>query len=457
MPPTLALFLCSIFIFYLLIRDSKNNPEASAALWVPLIWMMIIGSRMISYWFNVGKSLESPDKLLEGSPMLEGSPVDRTIFMGLIILSIIILLRRRIAWSTIVRSNVWIIVFIVYCGISVLWSEFPGVALKRYIKALGNYSMILVVLTDRNPIEAVKTMIRRSAYVLIPLSIVLYKYYPTLGRSYHVHSGKLYITGVATSKSALGVLCMICGVYFFWYFFKVLKNKGQRKIDLIINGIVFFMIVWFLVVADSATSLSCFLLGVIILWGLEIKSLKNKPKRIWIYFLIILLILFNIQYVIGFSEFLRSSLGRETTLTGRTEIWSFLLNVGTDPLFGTGYGSFWLENRLESIVEKFGWMGNEAHNGYLELYLELGIIGVFLMVGFIISSYRNIIKRLESNYEYGKLGITFFVVTLVYNITESGFRDLMLIYFVFLLMTLRIQKNKDRTFCTQSSPFANQI
>ena len=56
--------------------------------------------------------------------------------------------------------------------------------------------------------------------------------------------------------------------------------------------------------------------------------------------------------------------------------------------------AFWLGPRLLRIWPEFGQI-NEAHNGYLEIYLNLGVIGVFLLAGFLITSYRDDLQTLD--------------------------------------------------------------
>ena len=123
MPPRIALILCIIFIIFLFRRDSGRHSELSKAIWVPLIWMIIIGSRAVSQWLNLSTNLESTDIYLEGSPF------DRAIFLILIITGIFILLRRKISWSQILHNNTWIVIFFLYSGITFDWSDFPFVSL----------------------------------------------------------------------------------------------------------------------------------------------------------------------------------------------------------------------------------------------------------------------------------------------------------------------------------------
>src|SRR5713101_6808038 len=220
MPPSLALLLASLFIMCLFWRDSKQQPKVSSAVWIPCILMLILGSRPISQWLNPG-TFQSTDDLLEGSP------TDGMVCLGLIAAGWLVLWRRQLPWRELFRNNVWLFLFFLYCALSVLWSDFPFVAFKRWIKGLGGPMMALILLSDRAPVEAVETLIKRCAYVLIPLSIVLIKYYPNLGKSYSEWTGAAYYTGVTTNKNMLGYLLFVFGLFFVCALF----GKGARGRD----------------------------------------------------------------------------------------------------------------------------------------------------------------------------------------------------------------------------------
>jgi O-antigen ligase len=78
--------------------------------------------------------------------------------------------------------------------------------------------------------------------------------------------------------------------------------------------------------------------------------------------------------------------GRDTTLTGRTNLWAELLREPINPLLGTGYQSFWPGPRTEYFWAKYSFHPNQAHNGYLETYLNGGFLGVCLLVAMIVSA-----------------------------------------------------------------------
>jgi O-antigen ligase len=129
-----------------------------------------------------------------------------------------------------------------------------------------------------------------------------------------------------------------------------------------------------------------------------------------------------LNFVFDMNGSMAGAVGKDPTLTDRTKIWAFVLGMHTNPLIGTGYQSFWLGPRLEFFWRNSG-LGNlnEAHNGYLEVYLELGFLGVALLIGFLVASYRGICRRLASQPGLAVLGLAAWLVLVFYNMSEAAF------------------------------------
>lgn len=430
MPPQIALLLCILFILFVYIIDFNLKSNVSHALWIPLLWMIIIGSKPVTAWLNLGDPIITPEGFIEGSP------IDRNIFLLLILAGLFILLKRKLIWSKIIRKNVWIFLLFLYSGISVLWSDFPFVSLKRWIKTSGNLVMVLVVLTESDPIESIKTMFKRCIYVLIPFSILFIKYFLHIGRAYNPWTGVQEFRGVSTSKNMLGNLCLVCGLFLFWNLLIIWQKRKYffDKKKFVIVFLFFFMVLWHFVRIDSLTSLLCLIIGACIIIGLGFPILKRNRKNIGIYLLIIFLIILILQVSFNLKSAIILSFGRDETLTGRTELWKDVINMGVNSLLGSGYSSFWLGNRLEKLWEKHWWHPNQAHNGFLETYLNLGLIGLFLLIGFIISAYKKISKTLFVNFDYGRLQMAFFIIILIYNFSEASFKDLHILWFILILI-----------------------
>jgi exopolysaccharide production protein ExoQ len=393
--------------------------------------MLIIASRMVGQWFNLGTGVQSADSYADGSPL------DRNIFLALILAALIVVVKRRKRVGSLIQNNRWLCLYLVYCGISIAWSDFPVVSLKRYVKEIGNLLMVMIVWTEATPIEAVKVLMKRCAYVLVPMSIIMFKYYPEFGRSYSRWTGDLSFTGVTNNKNSLGALCAISGIGLAW---SLLSEQGRwraalRKKRAWVQGGMLLMTVWVLVESHSATSLACFVLGVCILIATRVNAIR---RNIGVYVVTAIVTVSAMLLMGNGLSVTTGMLGRDETLTGRTDVWHAAIGLGTNPVIGDGYSSFWLGQRMERMWEMFSWHPTEVHDGYLDIYLDLGIIGLIILAALLSSSLVSAIKMVRSDFEQGVLRLAVVTVAILYNITESSFRPGLLVYFALILVVFRI-------------------
>jgi len=129
-------------------------------------------------------------------------------------------------------------------------------------------------------------------------------------------------------------------------------------------------------------------------------------------------------------------LGKDPTLTDRTLLWSELLKAKINPLFGAGFESFWLGDRFRDFADSRWWQPNQAHNGYLETYLNLGLVGLFLLAGLLIATFWKSRRELLINFQYGRLRLGFLVAVIAYNWTEAAFKNISTIWFVFYIIAV---------------------
>lgn len=429
MPPSLALFVWLVLLLGLLRFDPAKDSKTSLALWVPLIWMFIAASRLPSQW--LGGAYGAVSQTIE-----DGNPLDRTIFALVILVELAILMSRSFNWGNFVARNPALTALLIFGLISILWSDFPFVSFKRWFRDLGNYLSILVVLTDPCPLEAVRTVLRRLSFLLIPLSILLTKYFPQIGKQYEIWTGATMYVGATTSKNMLGVLCLACGIFFFWDTVTRWSDRKEQRTKRIIalNAVFFGMTLWLLNLANSATSKVCLALGCLVIAAAHTRTIKRSPGllKVLIPVSFVGYMLLETVFDININAGLAGAVGRNATLTGRTDLWKLLLSMHTNPLLGTGYESFWLGSRLAWVYQRFAYV-NEAHNGYLEAYLNLGIIGVLLLGMFLLSSYRSICKALTSGSSLASLSLALWTVLLFYNVTEAAFKSNHLMWLTFLL------------------------
>ena len=215
------------------------------------------------------------------------------------------------------------------------------------------------------------------------------------------------------------------------------KGKGSKGKNYLIPGLMLLMIAFLFVKARSATAASCFLMGVLVMLATKEPRRDERGNRLFNGLVLIGIFAALILPLAGDPiEFLLKSMGREVTLTGRTDLWKSLLDAGTNPVIGTGYESFWLGKKAEKIWEIFLWMPNQAHNGYLELYLNLGILGLLLLGLAFVSAFLDINRTFKTDYEWGRFRIAFFLIVLFYNVAEAAFLKNHLVWLMFLFITI---------------------
>jgi exopolysaccharide production protein ExoQ len=430
MPPLVALFLTFAFIIFLYRREPGNKAEVSNAIWIPLLWFLITGSMFVSQWLSIlGLNIGE-------ASMEDGSPIDRVVFFSLILAGVYVLNQRRVTIAEFARNNRLLTVFLVYCLIAILWSDFPFVAVKRWIKILGHPIMVLVILTERNPIEAVRRVLKRSGYVLIPMSILFIKYFPQYGRGFDMWTGVGFNRGVTLNKNELGYGCMIFGLFFFWntlLAFKIKDRKAKRK-ELLLSIVFFGMTWWLLRVSASATSLSAMLIGIITMTVLGLPWINKR--HIGMYVLGGIFALAASEPFFGIYEHVLKLLGRDPSLTDRTEVWHAALKLVDNPILGAGFESFWLGTRLEKLWAIWWWQPNQAHNGYIETYLNLGFVGLLLLAILIIGTFQKIRLDLIRRLDFGRFRLGCLFAILAYNFTEATFKGVHLVWTLFYLIAV---------------------
>jgi O-antigen ligase len=153
------------------------------------------------------------------------------------------------------------------------------------------------------------------------------------------------------------------------------------------------------------------------------------------YFVVCLLLLMTLSaavvVIVAWPDFLFELLGKDMTLTGRTSIWSAVLDsIVKRPLLGYGYQAFWLGLEGESyrVILAVSWMLAQAQNGFLDIMLENGVAGlaiVLLVFGF---AFRDGVVCLLRSHNQAQLRavewyLTIVILTLVYNLDESFLFD----------------------------------
>lgn len=410
-----ALILCILFVFWLLRMEYKENLSASWELWIPTIWMIKIATRDLAFW--LGRA---------GAESGSGSPYERYLLIFLLMLGIIVLYKRRLNIYWAIKKNFWVMALITYMFLSMFWTEVPFMTFKRWVRELIAVVMALVIFSETNPRNAIESVIRRSIYTLIPLSLVLVMFFPDHGTR---PFGEIVAwVGVTEHKNGLGRLCYIAIFFLISAFFRRwLTNESLTFRSRMYGDLLVFAIALYLMKGEglgksvSVTAVMTLMIGLASFFGFQLlRKLKRNIGLNILRWLIAGIIFIGTSsvfvggLVVGVD--VASSMGREETLTGRTEIWANLIpSVINAPLLGYGIDGFFTEETQKSFHKL-----PHAHNGYLSILLDYGFVGLLLVSVFLLSSCRKAYQTMKYDYIWGVSWMCFLIMSVFRDIAEPS-------------------------------------
>lgn len=393
--------------------NGEHKPASSLTLWIPILW----------FFFSAIRGTVFPGP--ENPAYAEGHPFP-VILAGLMILGTIVLFARRFDLIGFIKNNKLVVLLFCLMGVSILWSFYPWISFKRWIKTIGTLEMVLIILSERDPSAALSFVLKQFFYLVIPVSLFLVFFVPSVGIRVYPGEGSSWV-GLFLNRNNFAKPAMIFALFFVW-----LITKRDHQKNKVWNCLLFFLSVWVLLGTGSATAF----IGVLFGLGVFVIIAMTRAKIRQMGVILLYIFLFGgLSFLLADTVFFQGSLlpriagvfGRDATLTGRTELWADLWEIILlRPILGQGYGGFWVEGHplLEKLWERHLWFPMTAHNGYLSVLLELGVLGLGILILLIFTAYTRISRALATDYEFARLRMAFFCTLLVQNISESSMINL---------------------------------
>ena len=168
---------------------------------------------------------------------------------------------------------------------------------------------------------------------------------------------------------------MISGIYFAWNFLmsRWQTVEQEQRLRYPIFLIMTSLITWLLYLANSVTSFVCLVVAICLFTVSRHHSFAQNQRRIFAFGIACVVIYGILELVFDVKGAIISMLGRRPDLTTRVPMWEELLGMAQHPITGFGFESFWLGARRDLMIEHWRVSG-QAHNGYLDIYLILGLI-----------------------------------------------------------------------------------
>jgi len=312
-----------------------------------------------------------------------------------------VLRAARTAWPLLVLAGL--------AFLSTAWSVEPMLTLRRSVLLLAS-TTIAIYIGERYSIKAFAHLLAQTLCLMIVLVLLVYLVAPEYVIDDSAYGGAW--KGLSTYKNTFGEHMAVAVLLLVLVRFR--RLPWLRYVFLLIAAGLLFL-------SHSATAVVCciLMLAAVPLWRM------NRGKQsLLVGVLIALAFSLGIYWLLAFPEVIFQVLGRDATLTGRTDLWSKLLPViANRPVLGYGYAAFWTGSNAEvlNVWISAGRLVPIADNGYVDLCLSLGAAGLGLFLCVFTGAFRKAIEYLRSERGFVVLWpVTYLCIFAADNICESA-------------------------------------
>ncbi|WP_295891661.1 O-antigen ligase [uncultured Vibrio sp.] len=356
------------------------------------------------------------------------------------VLSFAIIL-KRVPIYYVIKESKWILLFISLMFASSVWSDLPGKTFSRSVAMLGTVLFSYSLYICYSAKEATRL-------IIIPLgvgaflSLFLALFLPTLGvhgsESNAAHIGLW--KGVYGFKNHLGRFMVILVLALIA---TSLNNRKIKHSELILVLVAIFCTI------KSGSSTALFLLAVCPAIIFAIYTFTSEKFSIFFKMSTFAILIFMSILVVLITPWIVTEIfNKDMTGSGRTLLWDSLFNASQNPYFGHGFGGvFWGEfSSAFFLMDEYYYMLGHAHNGFVDIWLELGYFGVFIFIALLMKMlYTGKIVFSSSFFSENTFFFVVIIFLILYSISGGGFvkqNNLMWVLFCMSWFYLHSERNK---------------
>ena len=363
-----------------------------------------------------------------------------TAFIGIIWLRPMVVLINVVLWSIITIFCIWslkrnnlissffmnlkrnwfILPFLIFSGFSIIWSVSKDISFYRWL------ILIFTIITGGyiglryNLRETISSLSSFSLWIIF-LSIILVVFFSYIGvMDYHIIQGAW--KGIYWHKNHMGLIASFVSILFLINIVNSFREKRKLKFAWIFLYVISLLVIYG---SDSVAAYftTLFSNGGIVLAQIWLNFRSKIQKRHYI-ILVIILIFISLVIFINIDRFF-SIFNRNATLTGRIPMWSYLYNtyISNRLLGGYGFNAFWyLASHRVAVGLAAGYPDPFviADNGFIDIFVNIGVIGLFLFLIFYLGAWWRSIKfAWKANNINGFFPLIVMAFTLIANISWS--------------------------------------
>ena len=353
----------------------------SLSVWDERLVLTNLGFLVFFVFF--GTSLPFQERTREVWQEESSNIVNQIVYTFLFLSSLPLLLTHYKALISFVIKEKFLTIFIFISLASAIWSDYSSISIKRSFMFFVVYLVILNAFVFAGFKKILKTLkIVFSIYLMVTFLTCF-----TIPAAIDPKFGTW--RGIELQKNGLGQVGT-----FFLLFSLLFHDKKANRNSKIFNYLFSLLSVILIFMSGSSTAATAFLL---VLFSFGILKFENlfRPLKFGRFISasaftfaiasLIIVIIFGDQLLKLFPELF----GKDLTFTGRTAIWEYVWSeIQKRPILGYGFGTYWIMGSSRLDVFKI----NQSHNSYLEIMLQLGFIGITILLFIVISFLYRAIK-----------------------------------------------------------------
>jgi len=328
-------------------------------------------------------------------------------------------------------KNKLIILLPVIAVLSSLWSFYPRQSITSAI-TLFCFTLFVLYLSVTYTLDGQLDLVMLSGAIAVTASIAIAILIPsvgTLGGSWR---------GIFTHKQQ-------CAAAVTLFLVTALHWKSHIRLLRFLHPFYILLCVFLIGMSQSRTGWGLAVFALVLSGTLWLLQRAPGKDALFVTFTAIPVVA-ALSYIFAVhSADILALLGKDPTLSQRTVIWGTVWDaIVQRPLLGYGYEAFWqgLAGPSKDIAMIAGWPIAQAQNGYLDLMLQFGFVGIATVALMSGQAALNILRvfRRSTNPPFVRWCIVVIVCNFIYNVGESDFGYLRILWLLFVMACIGLNK-----------------
>lgn len=354
-------------------------------------------------------------------------------FLVVYLLTLCFLILRWKKTLVVIKQNKWICLFLAIAVLSFLWSVAPLTSLEQSVDLIMA-SLFGLYLATRYTLKEQTILLSQFFLTVLVLSVLFVFVPPRYGIMGGIHLGSW--RGIYTHKNIFGQITALGSIFFL--------NRAITGKNIFLYWFAFALSAVLVYLSNSSGALLIYL-ALLTLFCIYYLYISYPWKMVYLAPVIafsLLVIGATMLWLFEHLETISEISGKDLTLTGRTIFWqALILKINQRPLLGFGLSSFWhgLEGPSADIIHLANWSVPNAHNGFLDLVLSLGVIGLLVfVVGYFVNVYR---AAMHMHFERSRESfwpLIFLIFLFFSNLPESSLLDSQFNWILYVMLSFSL-------------------